>query len=108
MGGTWTVHGVAGPSLPLPVSDSLVDGFNWHFSNRAIQPPSPTVVVKSYRADVFTIRCCSFLFLNLFRAEKEVLQLQRNHARDLPVPRPGEPPTPQGAPLLCTPKSPGQ
>ena len=75
MGGTWTVHGVAGPSLPLPVSDSLVDGFNWHFSNRAIQPPSPTVFVKSYRADVFTIRCCSFLFLNLFRAEKEEYDL---------------------------------
>lgn len=31
-----------------------------------------------------------------FRAEEEVLQLQRHHARDLPVPRPGEagPPAP--------------
>lgn len=32
-------------------------------------------VHKSYRADVFTIRCCSFLFLNLFRAEEEECDL---------------------------------
>ena len=75
VGGTWTIHWVPGPSLPLPVR--LPGGqvqlallqlcHSTSISNR--------VFIKSYRADVFTIRCCSFLFLNLFRAEEEECDL---------------------------------
>lgn len=75
VGRTWTIHWVPGPSLPLPVR--LPGGqvqlallqlcHSTSISNR--------VFIKSYRADVFTIRCCSFLFLNLFRAEEEECDL---------------------------------
>lgn len=75
VGRTWTIHWVPGPSLPLPVR--LPGGqvqlallqlcHSTSISNR--------VFIKSYRADVFTIRCCSFLFLNLFRPEEEECDL---------------------------------